>query len=266
MNGTIVSLAAAIALLAAVAEAQEPKRGGALVIGTSTATTTFNNAIASGAGVMVPGAQIFASPLLHDADWNPKPYLAEKWETSADGLSVTLNLRRDALFHDGRPITSEDVAFSILTIRDNHPFNTMLAPVERVDTPDPATAIIRLKHPHPALIYAMGPPLMPILPKHIYGDGRPLKTHPQNNKDVVGSGPFRLAEFKPGDQYVLERFTSDLVEIPGVVPSVWELQAGCPFADRCAEVAHRCRIEMPPSVPVALGHRVACWQRPERRP
>ena len=60
--------------------------------------------------------------------------------------------------------------------------------------------------------------------------------------------------------------TSELVEIPGVVPSVWELQAGCPFADRCAEVAHRCRIEMPPSVPVALGHRVACWQRPERRP
>ena len=191
---------------ATVVAAQEPKRGGTLVMGLSQPTPQFNDAIASGSAVMVPGAQIFASPLLHDENWNPKPYLAESWKISDDGLSVTLNLRKDAVFHDGHPITSEDVAFSIITIRDNHPFNTMLSPVERVDTPDPYTAIIRLKHPHPAILYAMGPPLMPILPKHVYGDGHPIKQHPNNANDVVGSGPFRLVEVKPGDQFVLERF------------------------------------------------------------
>ncbi len=51
-----------------------------------------------------------------------------------------------------------------------------------------------------------------------------------------------------------------LPEIPGVVPSVWELQRGCPFADRCSEVAARCRAEMPPAV-ARNGRRVACWQR-----
>ncbi|MBN9264313.1 MAG: hypothetical protein J0I75_07025, partial [Hyphomicrobium sp.] len=178
-------LIAAAALTLGSAAAQEPKRGGTLVMGQSSATTHFNNAVGSGTGIMIPGAQLFASPIMHDDKWNPQPYLAERWEISTDALAVTLHLRKNAIFHDGHPITSEDVAFSILTIRDNHPFNTMLRPVEGVDTPDPHTAVIRLKHPHPAILYAMGPPLMPILPKHIYGDGHAIKTHPRNNKDVV---------------------------------------------------------------------------------
>jgi peptide/nickel transport system substrate-binding protein len=207
-------VAAAIALGSAPLAAQEPKRGGTLVMGQSVPSSQFNNAIASGTAVMVPGAQLFASPLMHDADWNPKPYLAESWEISPDALSVTLRLRKDAVFHDGKPITSDDVAFSILTIRDNHPFNTMLRPVEAVDTPDAHTAVIRLKTPHPAILYAMGPPLMPILPKHVYGDGKPIKQHPANTRDVVGSGPFRLVDVKPGDQFVLERF--DKFFMPGM--------------------------------------------------
>ena len=245
----ITTLAVAVA---ATASAQEPRRGGTLVMGQSTGTTSFNNAVGSGTGIMVPGAQIFASPVMHDDKWNPRPYLAESWQLSADALSMTLHLRRDAVFHDGKPVTSEDVAFSILTIRDNHPFNTMLAPVERVDTPDTATAIIRLKHPHPALLYAMGPPLMPILPKHVYGDGRPIKTHPNNTRDVVGSGPFRLVEFKPGDQIVLERFDGFFIKdrpyldriilktYPDSQTSILELEAGRlllqPFFNRVLEL------------------------------
>lgn len=207
-------VAAAVALAASPLAAQEPKRGGTLVMGQSVPTSQFNNAIASGTAVMVPGAQLFASPLMHDENWNPKPYLAESWEIAPDALSVTLRLRKDAVFHDGKPITSEDVAFSILTIRDNHPFNTMLRPVDTVETPDAHTAIIRLKAPHPAILYAMGPPLMPILPKHVYGDGKPIKQHPANTRDVVGSGPFRLVDVKPGDQFVLERF--DKFFMPGM--------------------------------------------------
>ncbi|MDX2203603.1 MAG: ABC transporter ATP-binding protein [Hyphomicrobiaceae bacterium] len=54
-----------------------------------------------------------------------------------------------------------------------------------------------------------------------------------------------------------------LTEIPGLVPSIWELQEGCPFADRCAETMLSCRTAMPPDARVA-DRRVACWQRPER--
>ncbi|CAN5436134.1 hypothetical protein BH11PSE4_BH11PSE4_22570 [soil metagenome] len=53
---------------------------------------------------------------------------------------------------------------------------------------------------------------MPILPKHIYGDGKDIKTHPANLKPI-GSGPFKLTEYKQGEYYTLEKF--DKFFIPG---------------------------------------------------
>ena len=84
----------------------------------------------------VPSTKIFASPLRFDENWNIHPYLAKNWKISEDGLSVTLNLVENATFHDGKPVTSEDVAFTIMTSKANHPFKTMFAPVEKIDTPD----------------------------------------------------------------------------------------------------------------------------------
>ena len=52
---------------------------------------------------------------------------------------------------------------------------------------------------------------------------------------------------------------ADLLEIAGMVPSVWDLPKGCPFADRCAEAMPRCVAEMPPTTVLSAGHRVACW-------
>ena len=186
--------------------------GGTLVVASTQVPRHFNGAVQSGLATAMPSTQIFASPLRYDDNWKPQPYLAESWETAADGLSVTLKLVKNAVFHDGKPVTSEDVAFSIMTIKANHPFQTMLAAVDKVDTPDPYTAVIRLTHPHPALLLAMSPALMPILPKHIYGDGQDIKTHPANLKPV-GSGPYRLTEYKQGEFYTLEKF--DKFFIPG---------------------------------------------------
>lgn len=188
------------------AAAQTPKRGGTLVVGSTQVPRHVNGAVQSGIATAMPSTQIFASPLRFDDQWNPQPYLAESWKLADDGKSLTLNLRKNAVFHDGKPITSADVAFSIMAIKTNHPFQTMLGPVQQVDTPDAHTAIIRMSTPHPAIVLAMSPALCPILPKHIYGDGKDLKNHPRNTTDVVGSGPFRLTEFQAGRRLVMERF------------------------------------------------------------
>lgn len=204
-----LSALAALACAASIAlpaQAQEPKRGGTLVIGSTQAPRHLNGAVQSGVATAVPSSQLFASPLRFDDKWNPQPYLAESWDLAKDGKSLTLKLRRNAVFHDGKPVTSADVAFSVMAIKANHPFSTMMGPVEKVDTPDPHTAIIRMSVPHPAIVLAMSPALCPILPKHVYGDGQDLKTHPRNSTDVVGSGPFRFVEFKPGQRIVMERF------------------------------------------------------------
>ena len=185
--------------------AAQAAKGGVLVIGSTQTPRHLNSAVQSGIATMMPAAQLFASPIRMDKNWKPQPYLAESWALSADNRSVTLVLRKDAVFHDGRPVTAEDVKFSIETIRDNHPFKTMYGPVNAVTISNPQTAVIRLSEPHPAVLLAMSTSLTPIIPKHIFGDGTDVKIHPRN-ANPVGSGPFRLVEFKPGEHIVMERF------------------------------------------------------------
>ena len=177
---------------------------GSLVIMSTQVPRHLNGAVQSGIATAVPSTQLFASLVRYDNGWDPQPYLAKSWETSADGKSVTFHLVEGATFHDGKPITSEDVAFSIMTIKANHPFQSMFAPVEAVETPDANTAVIKLAQPHPALMLALSPALAPIIPKHVYGDGQDVKSHPANSA-VVGSGPFKLKEFTPGEAIVLEK-------------------------------------------------------------
>ena len=224
MNRQVYSLAlfaAASIFFSGQIAAQTPKTGGTLVMAIQNTPRHLNPAVQSGIATGVPGAQLFAAPLRYDEGWNPQPYLAESWEVSEDGLSVTLNLAKDATFHDGKPITSEDVAFSVDTVKANHPFKTMFAPVKTVETPDEHTAILRLSQPHPALMLAMSSQLLPIIPKHVYGDGQEPKAHPQNSENVVGSGPFKLTEFKRDQHIILERnenyFMPDLPYLDKIV-------------------------------------------------
>ncbi len=192
----------ALALCAgALAQAQAGDK--TLVVGIPSIIRHLNPAIQA-APVNLVGAQLFASPLRFDKDWNPQPYLAESWTFQDDGKSLLLRLVKGATFHDGKPITSEDVAFSIMAIKASHPFSTMLAPVDRVDTPTPQLAIIRLKHEYPALLLALSPALCPILPKHVFGDGQDLRTHPRN-ANPVGSGPYKLTGFVPNQHITMER-------------------------------------------------------------
>ena len=206
---SLVMATALTASLAGFSQAEEPKKGGTLVTVLGTNVRNLNSAVQSGIVTGFPGAQLFASPLRYDEDWTPQPYLAETWEVSEDGLTVTLNLVKNAKFHDGTPLTSEDVAFSVEVIKANHPFKAMFAPVESVETPDPYTAVLKLSRPHPALMLAMSGQLMSIIPKHIYGDG---EITDGNNENVVGSGPFKLAEFKNGEHVILERFDDFFIE------------------------------------------------------
>ncbi len=212
LKGLVAGMALVSVMATGAATAQEPTRGGTLVTVLGSNPRNLNPAVQSGIVTGFPGAQLFAAPLRYDENWTPQPYLAESWEVSEDGLKVTLNLVRNAKFKDGTPITSADVAFSVKVIQENHPFKSMFAPVTSVDTPDDYTAVINLSKPHPALMLAMSGQLMPIIPHHIYGDGQNPKSHPRNNADVVGSGPFKLTEFKNGEYIILERFDDFFIE------------------------------------------------------
>ncbi len=193
------------------ASAAEPKPGGTLVVAGGAGLRHLNPAVQSGAHAGI-GVQLFAGLVRVDDRFRPRPYLAERWEVSEDGRSYTFHLAPDARFHDGTPVTSDDVAFSLAIVKENHPFGVaMFDAVERVDTPGPHTAVIRLGKPHPALLQSLVPLLMPVIPKHVFGDGRDPKTHPMNAMPV-GSGPFRFKEWARGQHVIMERNDDFFIE------------------------------------------------------
>ena len=205
LTNFVGAAAMAVSALAMAAPAMAAGHaGGTLVIASTQVPRHLNGAVQSGTATAVPSTQIFASPLRYDEGWNPEPYLAESWEVSEDGLTFTLNLVKNATFHDGHPITAEDVAFSIMTTKANHPFKTMFEPVQAIETPDDHTAVIKLSKPHPAMLLALSPALAPVLPKHLFDNGEDAKSNSFNSAPV-GSGPFMLESFTQGESIILKK-------------------------------------------------------------
>ena len=188
------------ALLGALARPACAAGTGEIVIALESTPPHLNPALMSGSTVTAVGAQLYAGLTRLNAAGDAVPYLAQSWETAPDGLSVRFELRRNAFFHDGHPVTSEDVAYSILMSREYHPFRPMLESVAGVDTPGPFTAVVRLSRPFPPLPKVLVPALVPILPRHVFDDGRPFPAHPAN-WEAVGSGPFMLEAFVP-DRFI----------------------------------------------------------------
>lgn len=177
-----------------------------LIYGTGAIPRVLNPAVQSGLATATTGTQLFASPIRLGKDLEPEPYLAKSWEESEDGKTMTLHLVEGAKFHDGQPITSEDVAFSLNVVKKEHPFGANLfGPVTSVDTPDEQTVVINMSRRHPALLTAMSPPFLPVIPKHVYGTDDTVTDHPQNAQNVVGSGPYKLRSHLEGKRIVLDK-------------------------------------------------------------
>ncbi len=194
-------------LFSSGARAQMPRRGGTLVVAGDTEPRNLNPGMIASNGVFYVASKVI-EPLAEMAYGGDglTPRLALSWEGSADGRSATFRLRPGVTWHDGRPFTSADVAFSALSIWK--PLQNLGRVVFRdlaaVETPDPLTAVFRFSEPTPfQLIRNALPALTAVLPRHLY-EGTDIAANPANTR-LVGTGPFRFVEHRPGEFYRLER-------------------------------------------------------------
>ncbi len=167
-------------------------------------------------GMITPFMVLYA---LHDAMVKPMPgqatapSLAESWSVSKDGLVYEFVLRKGARFHNGDPVTAEDVKFSFERYRGTS--NKMIKDrVAAVEAPDPARVRFRLKQPWPDFLtfYASATGAGWIVPKKYVekvGD-EGFKKAP------VGAGPYKFVSFNPGVELVLEAFDQYWRKTPSV--------------------------------------------------
>src|SRR6185437_10877610 len=167
-------------------------------------------------GIITPFMVLYA---IHDAVVKPMPgdghapCLAESFKAAEDGMSYEFVIRKNAKFHNGDPVTAEDVKFSFERYHGTS-HDLMKAQVAGIDTPDPQRVIFKLKKPWPDFLtfYSSASGAGWIVPKKyvekVGDDG--FKAAP------IGAGPYKFVSFKPGVELVLEAFEGYWRKTPSV--------------------------------------------------
>ncbi len=177
--------------------------GGTLRIGMAGYPDSLNpgNGVLSEAYTMYE--LVYDTPLSVNADGDYVPELATEWEVSEDGLTWTMTIRDDATFHDGEPVTAEDIAFSMQLYKDTEDFPFLpsyAAPFETIEATNPTTLTLTTAEPLANFEGSMA--FIYVLPRHIWEEVDDAVEF--GNDEMIGSGPFKLAEASQGEFVELE--------------------------------------------------------------
>lgn len=172
----------------------------------------INPAISSAISNYVVGTPVYSGLIWMDRPGQIYPDLAESWDISPDGRVYTFRLRKGVTYHDGAPFTARDVQFSLgqLTAKIHPSAKGAYKALDRIDVVDDYTVQVVMKQPTAAYLN-VPTALGPILPRHLW-EGTDILKNPLN-KRPVGTGPFKLVEYRPGDRFRLVR--NEKYHIPG---------------------------------------------------
>jgi peptide/nickel transport system substrate-binding protein len=222
---TRVWMALALMLAAVLADgsstrADNPRRGGVLTVALNAEPAHLFPPINPGANVLVPGTKMFDTLIEIGQGGTFVPRLAETWGSSEDGKSYWFKIRDGVKFHDGKPLTAEDVAFSAkeLWAKENPFIRTAFSGLKDATVRAPNTVVFEFSEPMPAApVFGVLSGLAPVAPKHVYGSGD-IRRNPAINVPV-GSGPFKFKEWDRGNYVIVEKN-----------PAYWD--AGRPHLDQ----------------------------------
>jgi peptide/nickel transport system substrate-binding protein len=134
------------------------------------------------------------------------PKLAKSWEVSDDKLTYTFKLHDNVKWHDGKPFTADDVVYTFETIMnekvDAPHLRVYYKDIKKVEKLDDYTVRFTYAQPYFKAMEFVGG--IPIIPKHIFGDGQDFNTHPAG-RAPIGTGPYKFKKWDTGARIVLER-------------------------------------------------------------
>lgn len=162
---------------------------------------TLNPLLASGSSEESASALLYRSLLSTDESGDPAPDLALDWTISSDGLTYSLELNPDARWHDGEPVTVQDVLFTITLVQSaDFPGDRTLSRFWRAITAEQTgehSLEFTLLEPYIGFLNYLR---LPILPEHVFGDVLPEDLDDLPLEDhTVGSGPYQLDAVDPDE-------------------------------------------------------------------
>ncbi|HET7320960.1 MAG TPA: ABC transporter substrate-binding protein, partial [Longimicrobiaceae bacterium] len=186
-----------------------PANGGTAVLGVLTDFSGLNPVTNTSILTYDVMKQALFTPLvMHDAKLEPQPYLAKSWELT--DTSVVFHLRDDVMWHDGEPVTAEDVKFTFDLAKNPTTASLLgsayLAQVKSATVIDPHTIRFSFEAPHSQALedFWWAP-----LPKHLLKDVSPENlAQAPFNQHPVGSGPFRFVSWTHNQELVLAADTA----------------------------------------------------------
>jgi peptide/nickel transport system substrate-binding protein len=167
--------------------------------------------------------------------------LAKDFSVSNDGLTYTFSLQDGVTFHDGTPMTSEEVlaSFERRQQDDSLILNYFLLGVKEMSAPDPTTFVIKLSAPDPAFLDNLSSPWGPkvVGPGALVDNAGDDNAKSYLNENADGTGPYTLESFNRGQRYTLKAFpdywgsepyfeTIDIAIVPDIGQQILQLQNG----------------------------------------
>ncbi|AYY12525.1 peptide/nickel transporter substrate-binding protein [Actinobacteria bacterium YIM 96077] len=139
-----------------------------------------------------------------DEDNQAHPMLVDDYTISDDRLTYTFTLRDDVTFHDGHPLTAEDVVASLERWQEFNRTGQMIAPdIESIEAVDELTVELTLNTPRYPLIDELASPGSEIFRAELIED---VGAEGFEQEGAVGTGPYQLKSWEVGQEIVLERF------------------------------------------------------------
>jgi peptide/nickel transport system substrate-binding protein len=197
-GGMQATLAGGLATLASTAHAQTPRKGGRITVATNASgvNDTLDPAKQSNQTDYCRGFMFYNGLTALDGSLTPRPQLAEEF-TTQDAKTWVFKLRKDVTFHDGKPLTPADVVFSIMRHKDAATASrakVLAEQIESVTASGPNEVTFRLTSPNADLPVVLG-----TYHFHI------VKAGTTDFNAGIGTGPYKVKEFKPGVRSVAVR-------------------------------------------------------------
>jgi len=217
------SMAAQTPVASPVGEVPPKTLSGTAILTISGEPQSFNPDFQVDDNLWPIAGNIYNSLFALDNDFNVIPDLANGYEVAEDSLSITITLNPLATWHDGEPVTSADVKYTLEQIVANAgaPASSLIAAVETVETPDDQTAVLMLSRPSASVIGFLSWYGVFILPAHIY-EGTDWATN-EANQAPIGSGPFRFVSYETGASVELEANTEYFGEGPYLETLIYQI-------------------------------------------